>query len=72
MTDNKKPFDQNEYIKSYNKEKYTSCNLRIKPDDAVQITEYSKKVGMSRASFFVACCKYIIENNIDISENAEK
>ena len=42
----KEKFNQNEYIKQYQKEHYVSCTLRVKPDMNKILTEFSKNLGL--------------------------
>lgn len=57
-------FNQNAYVKAYNKEKYKNFNMRLKPDIADKITAFCTDMGISKADFVAKCCLYIIDNNM--------
>lgn len=55
-----------EYKKNFNKLNYKRINLNIKPADFDIIDRYCKDIGISKAKFIIAACKYCIDNNIDL------
>lgn len=60
-------FNQTEYAKQYNKEKYIRCDIRIKKEISDIITEYSKSLDISKAALIQKCVLYCYENYIDVS-----
>lgn len=61
-------FNQNEYIKQYEKEHYNKCLLRMKPNENEIITNYCADMTISKNKFAVSAMMYIINNNIPLSE----
>lgn len=59
-------FDKKEYKKEYQKEHYKRIVADYKPADYNLITDYCNDNGISRTAYILACCKYCIENNIDV------
>ena len=45
------PFNQNEYIKQYQKEHYKQFKINIKPDLFTRIDDYCKDNKISRSEF---------------------
>lgn len=64
--DNNNKFDKVKYNNEYNSRNYKKMTLTLKPDDIQTIDNYVDDIGMSKAKFIIACCRYCIENNIDI------
>ena len=65
-------FNQNEYIQRYQKEKYTTCRLLIKPEEFGKLEEYREILGLSKNAFFIRCALYCAENDIRVEELPEK
>lgn len=65
-------FNQNAYINQYQKEKYISCKLLIKPEESAKIEEYRAILGLSKNAFFIRCALFCAENDIGIEELPEK
>ena len=66
--DNKdKQFNQIKYIQQYNRENYTTCQLRLKPKEAAILTEYSQNLNISKNALLQKCLIYCYENYIDVS-----
>ena len=63
-----KKFDKNAYNMAYNKSNYRQLKVEVKPTIYIMIDEYCKTKGMSKAMFIARACKYIIDNEIDISD----
>ena len=59
-----KKFDQNKYIKAYNKEKYKNFNMMLKPEVVDKILNYCKDMNISKAKFVQLACLYIIDNDL--------
>lgn len=60
--------------RKYMEKTYKALQVQVKPDDYYIIDEYCKSKDISKAKFIVTACKYIIDNNIDLSQevpNAE-
>ena len=57
-------FDQNAYIKAYNKEKYKNIALRCKPSDYEIIEKFCQDVQISKNKFMINCALYIINNDL--------
>lgn len=63
---NEKKFNKNEYDKQYHKTHYKNICMSLKPDDYNTIDNYCNDNGISKTAYIVACCKYCIDNNIDV------
>ena len=61
-------FDQKKYISDYNKKSYKRLQVDVKPNIYIMIDDYCKNKGISKATLITRACKYIIDNNIDISD----
>lgn len=61
-------FDKIAYNKEYNSKKYKQLKAEIKPEDYDLIDNFCKNNNISKASFIVKSCKYIIDNNIQFKE----
>ena len=61
-------FDQKKYIADYNKKSYKRLQVDVKPTIYIMIDDYCKNKGISKAMLITRACKYIIDNNIDISD----
>ena len=57
-------YNQNEYIKQYNKNSYKNIALRVKPDIYAMIEKYCNDNNMSKAQLLLKAAMYIINNNI--------
>ena len=54
-------------MKEYRKRKtFKQLKADIKPEDYTIIDNYCKDIGISKASFIVKSCKYVIKNDIDL------
>lgn len=67
MSENK-PFNQNEYIKAYNKEKYKNIALRVKPNVFDTIEQYAENMNLSKTELIVKCVMYCYDNYIDVTK----
>ncbi len=56
----------------YNRDNYKKLQANVKPDDYNMINDYCDKMNISKAAFITSACKYIIENDIPVSEYLEK
>ncbi len=56
----------------YNRDNYKKLQANVKPDDYNMISDYCDKMNISKAAFITSACKYIIENDIPVSEYLEK
>ena len=64
---NENNIKHNEYMREYRKRKtFKQLKVDIKPDDYLMIDNYCQKSNISKAKFIVKCCKYVINNKIDI------
>lgn len=63
-----KKFDKNAYNTAYNKNNYKQLKVEVKPTIYIMIDDYCKNKGISKATLITRACKYIIDNNIDISD----
>ncbi len=70
--DKKDSFNQLDYIKEYNKKHYVNLTVRVKPEVNKTITDYCKDMNISKAAFITSACKFIINNDIPLSEFMEK
>ena len=61
-------FDKVAYNKEYNSKKYKQLKVEIKPENYSLIDNFCKNNNISKASFIVKSCKYIIDNNIQFKE----
>ena len=61
-------YNQNEYIKNYNKNTYKNIALRVKPDIYAMIEKYCNDMKISKNAFLINAAAYIIDNDIPISE----
>ena len=61
-------YNQNEYIKQYNKNSYKNIALRVKPDIYAMIEKYCNDMKISKNAFLINAAAYIIDNDIPISE----
>lgn len=52
----------------YNKDNYKKLQANVKPDDYNAINDYCDKMNISKAAFITSACKYIIDNDIPLSE----
>ena len=59
-----KKFDQNAYIKAYNKEKYKNIALRCKPSEYEIIEKFCQDVQISKNKFMINCALYIINHDM--------
>ena len=57
-----------EYNKEYNKNHYKSISAQIKPEDYAAIDDFCKEMKISKRNFIVSAARYIIDNNIPVSE----
>ena len=57
-------FDQNAYIKAYNKEKYKNIALRCKPSDYETIEQFCQDLQISKNKFMINCALYIIKHDM--------
>lgn len=55
-----------EYKNMFNKLNYKQLKANLKPADYDLIDNYCKNSNISKAQFIVKCCKYVIDNKIDI------
>lgn len=62
-----KVYIMSEYKDNYNKEKYTPCNLRVKPEIARIIDEYAANMSVSKAALIQKCVLYCYNEMIDVS-----
>ena len=63
----KKPMSQSERSNNYKKRNNIQrIVLDLKPDDYNIIDNFCKNNNISKARFIVNCCKFCIDNNIDI------
>lgn len=65
-------FNQNEYIKEYNKQNYTSCSIKVKKEFMDILANYSQNLGISKTELIQKCVLYCYENYIDVSKQALK
>lgn len=63
---NEKKFNKSEYDRQYHKTHYNNISLRLKPNDYNIIANYCNDNGISKTAYIIACCKYCIDNNIDV------
>lgn len=63
-----KKFDKNAYNMAYNKANYKQLKVEVKHDIYYIIDSYCKDNNVSKATLIARACKYIIDNNIDISD----
>lgn len=54
-------------VNKYNTKNYKKIQANIKPTDYELINNYCKTNNISKAQLIVSCCKYCIENDIDIT-----
>ncbi len=54
------------YKNEFNKLNYKQLKIEIKPDKYNLINDYCKVNNVSKASFIVKACEYIINNNIKL------
>lgn len=52
--------------RKYNEKNYKQLQAMVKPEDYFFIDSYCKTNGISKAKLIVSCCKYCINNNVDI------
>lgn len=52
--------------RKYNEKNYKQLSTMVKPIDYELIDNYCKTNGISKAKLIVSCCKYCINNNVDI------
>ena len=60
-------FDKVAYNKEYNAKNYKQLKANLKFEDYEIIDNFCKDRNISKTQFIVNSCKYIIDNNIDIS-----
>lgn len=69
-------FDETVYKNQYSKQHYANIGIKIKPENAAIITEYSQNLGISKAELIQKCVLYCYREMIDVSgvplENGEK
>ena len=66
---NENNIKHNEYMREYRKRKtFKQLKVEIKPENYSLIDNYCKNNNISKASFIVKSCKYIIDNNIKFKE----
>lgn len=66
-TKSENKFNKAEYDKNYLKNHYKRINILCKPVDADLIADYCNDNGInSKSAYIIACCKYCIDNNIDV------
>lgn len=53
--------------RKYNDKNYKQLTAMIKPEDYIFIDNYCKTNDISKAKLIVNCCKYCINNDIDIT-----
>lgn len=63
-----KKFDKNAYNMAYNKSNYKQLKVEVKPTIYTMIDDYCKQNQISKATLITRACKYIIDNDIDISD----
>lgn len=51
-----------------NDNKKKQLNIALNPDDFNLINDFCSSMKISKISFIVGACKYVIENNIPVSE----
>ena len=61
-------YNQNEYVKQYNKNSYKNIALRVKPEIYAMIEKYCNDMKISKNAFLTNAAAYIINNDIPISE----
>ena len=54
------------YKNDYNKRNYKQLKVNVKPELYNNIENFCKIKGITKAEFIVNCCKYCIDNDIDI------
>ena len=47
-------------------------NIDLKPNEIEMINNGKEKYGMGKKEFIVKCCKYCIDNNIDLTDPESK
>lgn len=58
---------------AYNKMHYERIGIRLKPEDNEAIENYCKQHNISKASFIIKSCRYIIDNSINFNNtNTDK
>ena len=65
--ENEKKFNQNQYIREYDKQNYTRCNLKIRSKEAAILAEYSANLGISKNALLQKCLVYCYNEMIDVS-----
>lgn len=60
-------FDETVYKNQYSKQHYTNIGIKIKPENAAIITEYSQNLGISKAELIQKCVLYCYREMIDVS-----
>ena len=61
-------FNKKEYDKQYNKDNYTSCNVRLRKKEADILAEFAHNMGVSNPVLLQKCMIYCWENMIDVSD----
>ena len=64
---NKKPMTQSERNSRYkNRKNIKRIVVDLKPEEYDMIGNYCKNNKIAKTRFIVKCCKYVIDNKIDI------
>ena len=67
MAINSQKFNATDYKREYNKQNYTNCSIKVKPEFMQILTEYSQNLNISKAAMIQKCVKYCYDNMIDVS-----
>lgn len=67
--DNK--FNKKVYDEQYRKNHYKQCKLWLKHEESEKIADYCKSIGISKNKLFVNAVMYIIDNNIQLTDNSD-
>lgn len=66
MENNKRKRNK-EYDQQYLKNHYKRINILCKPGDRKLIDDYCTDNGInSKSAYIIACCRYCIDNNINV------
>lgn len=65
--DNKKEFDQYQYIQDYERKNYTKCLVRFRDREAAILAEFSANLRLSKNALIQKCVVYCYDNMIDVS-----
>ena len=61
-------FNQKEYINTYDKQNYTKCIVRLKPEESDKINAFLAENSISKNRLFIDAVLYIIDNNIELCD----